>query len=276
MTEVGSPECPPDWLTLREGADAAARSRELAHQLAAHLRFGPITIQDLGCGTGAMGRWLAPRLLGPQRWILHDRDAELLARAEASLPGTAGDGTPVTARICAGDITRLRAVHLVGTRLVTASALLDLLTAQEVEALAEACVAASCAVLFTLTVNGCVRLTPAHPLDAEIAAAFNAHQGRVVGGRRLLGPAAGSTLAKALADRDAAVTTRTSTWLLGPDRATLLEEWLRGWIAAACEQRPGLAQHAPGYLRSRLAALSTGLLRAEVGHLDVLALPQGG
>ncbi len=53
-------------------------------------------IHDLGCGTGAMGRWLAPLLPGPQHWVLHDRDADLLEVAAADAPGPAADGAPVT------------------------------------------------------------------------------------------------------------------------------------------------------------------------------------
>ena len=53
-----------------------------------------------------------------------------------------------------------------------------------------------------------------------------------------------------------------------------MEEWLRGWIAAACAQRPELKAHAPGYLHGRLEALAAGRLRVTVGHLDVLALPK--
>ena len=63
----------PEWLDLRETADAAARSRELVEELR---RRGPAdgrwTIHDLACGTGSMGRWLGPLLPGPQRWVLHD------------------------------------------------------------------------------------------------------------------------------------------------------------------------------------------------------------
>ena len=51
--------------------------------------------------------------------------------------------------------------------------------------------------LFTLSVVGEVTLDPADPLDAEIAAAFNAHQRRSVGGRRLLGPDAAGAAAAA-------------------------------------------------------------------------------
>ena len=78
----------PAWLALREPADAAARSAELAGRVARHLpAAGPLVIHDLGGGSGAMGRWLAPRLHGPQHWVLHDRDADLLERAVAAPPG---------------------------------------------------------------------------------------------------------------------------------------------------------------------------------------------
>src|SRR5688500_1818912 len=83
LSEPGSPVCAPDWLALREPADAAARSSALAELVAQHCGGGPLTVRDLGCGTGSMLRWLAPQLPGPQRWYLHDRDPVLLARAAA-------------------------------------------------------------------------------------------------------------------------------------------------------------------------------------------------
>jgi len=76
----------PEWLALREPADAAARSAELADRLARHLPAGPLLIHDLGGGSGAMGRWLAPRLPGLQHWVMHDRDADLLELAVAAPP----------------------------------------------------------------------------------------------------------------------------------------------------------------------------------------------
>ncbi|HEY5033165.1 MAG TPA: SAM-dependent methyltransferase, partial [Actinomycetes bacterium] len=51
------------WLALREPADAAARAADLVERLARQLpATGRRVIHDLGCGTGAMGRWLAPLL----------------------------------------------------------------------------------------------------------------------------------------------------------------------------------------------------------------------
>lgn len=274
----GSPVCTPEWLALRETADAAARAPELVEPLLAHLKPGePVVIRDLGCGSGSMGRWLAARLPGPQHWVLHDRDPELLARARAGLPAEAADGTPVTTATVLGDATDLDAADLADTALVTASALLDLLTGDEVDRLAAACVGAGCASLITLTVTGDVQLTPADPLDAEFAASFDAHQRRRTGGRRLLGPDAARAAVAAFARPGVEVHTAPSPWRLGADQADLREEWLRGWLAAACEQRPDLARHAGDYLRRRLGPgeLGPGELEAVVGHLDVLALPGG-
>jgi hypothetical protein len=281
LSVPGSPVCAPDWLTLREGADASARAPELVERVRAHLeadvRHGaPSVVRDLGCGTGSMGRWLAGRLPGPQLWILRDRDPVLLARAGAGMPSVAADGAPVTARTEEGDLTGLRAAELAGTSLVTASAVLDLLTAEEVDGLATACVEAGCAALLTLTVVGSVEIAPSDPLDVAFAAAFDAHQRRRTDGRRLLGPDAGAAAADAFAQRGAAVETRPSPWRLGADQAELAEEWLRGWIGAACAQQPDLERHAAAYLRRRLDACAAGELRVVVGHVDVLALPTGG
>src|SRR5205807_1375585 len=68
---------------------------------------GGLVIHDLGCGTGAMGRWLAPLLPGPQRWVLHDLDADLLEIAAADPPSPAADGAEVTVEAKQSDITRL-------------------------------------------------------------------------------------------------------------------------------------------------------------------------
>ncbi len=88
-----------EWLALREPADAAARTRDLVDTLRRqHPATGRWVIHDLGGGTGAMGRWLAPLLPGPQHWIVHDRDADLLEVAAADTPGPAADGATVTCR----------------------------------------------------------------------------------------------------------------------------------------------------------------------------------
>ncbi len=283
LSVPGSPVCAPDWLALREPADAAARSSELVELLLPDLvpsgTGAPLVVHDLGCGSGSMGRWLAPRLPGPQVWILHDRDPVLLAIAAAGLPDAAAEGAPITARTQEGDLAELTAADLGDASLITASALLDLLTADELDALVEACVAAGCPVLLTLSATGGAQLAPPDPLDAAFAAAFDAHQRRTDGGRRLLGPDAGAAAVAAFDRRGATVVTRPSPWRLGArepgtsDDRALAEEWLRGWIAAACAERPSLEEHAAEYLINRLDACAAGSLHVTVGHLDLLALP---
>ena len=171
-----------DWLALREPADAAARSRELVEHLGPPAT-GRWVIHDLGGGTGSMGRWLAPLLPGPQHWVVHDRDTDLLALAAADVPGPAADGAAVTVETRQSDITRLQPDDLAGATLITASALLDMLTEDELAGLVSACAAAGCPVLLTLSVVGRVDLTPADPLDRRVAAAFDAHQRRMTRAR---------------------------------------------------------------------------------------------
>lgn len=280
-SSAGAAEAPaftPQWLSLREGADAAARSDGLVPPLLDRLAAEPppdgtLVVRDLGCGTGSLGRWLADRLPGPQHWILHDRDPRLLALARASLDGRITAGGAVTAATQEGDLTRLRAADLAGTSLVTASALLDLLTADEVDALAAACAEAGCPALLTLSVVGRVTLDPADPLDHEIAAAFDEHQRRESDGRSLLGPDAVAVATAAFERYGATVLSGPSPWRLGPDESALTAEWLRGWVGAAVEQRPGLSARAEGYLRRRLDTCAAGGLRAEIGHTDLLVLP---
>jgi hypothetical protein len=236
----------PEWLALREPADAAARSGELAARLARRVR-GPLVIHDLGGGTGSMGRWLAPRLPGPQRWVVHDRDPDLLRLA---------DGVETRE----SDVTRLTPEDLAGASLVTASALLDLLTADELDRMLAAC--EGLPLLLALTVTGRVTLDPPDPLDEQIGEAFNDHQRRA--GR--LGPDAVDAIVPRPRRADTCERAA-SPWRLGPADAALTAEWLRGWVGAAHEQDPSL--DADAYLERRLAQR----LSVTVGHADVLVLP---
>lgn len=273
MTSTTAPVSP-HWLRLREPADAAARSAELVEHVRRQLPSGGRTlVHDLGCGTGSMGRWLAPRLAGPQHWVLHDRDATLLAHAAADQPGAAADGADVTVETRRGDITRLTPGDLAGAGLVTASALLDILTGAELDRFVTTCVEARCPVLVTLSVVGRVELTPADPVDEQLADAFNAHQRREVGGRRLLGPGAFDAAVGAFRHRGAETFVRSSPWRLGAADVALTSEWLTGWVGAACEQRPELGAAASPYTRRRLAEAAAGRLAVTVHHQDLFVIP---
>ncbi|MCX5052830.1 MULTISPECIES: class I SAM-dependent methyltransferase [unclassified Streptomyces] len=275
LRDTGPAEPPryaPEWLELREPADAAGRAHDLLVPLRIRLANLPgkagLVIHDLGCGTGSMGRWLAPRLDGAQHWILHDRDPYLLHFAAVASPRSAADGSRVTVETRRGDVARLTPDGLAGASLVTASALLDVLTREEIETLADACTGAGCPALLTLSVAGRVELTPSDPMDAEITDAFNAHQRR----DGMLGPDAITVACEAFSERGATVQVNPSPWRLGPGEAALTAQWLRGWVGAAVEERPELKARAERYLRERLAACEAGELRVTVHHSDLLAL----
>jgi trans-aconitate methyltransferase len=103
-----------EWLALREPADAAARAADLVEHLRRALPATDLrVIHDLGCGTGAMARWLAPLLPGPQHWVLHDRDRDLLEVAVTDPPSAAADGAAVSVEMrhsgCTAAISSARA-----------------------------------------------------------------------------------------------------------------------------------------------------------------------
>jgi hypothetical protein len=271
---AAAPRVSAAWLALREAADAAARAPDLVERVRQHLaaaaRRPRAVIHDLGSGTGSMGRWLAPQLPGPQHWIMYDRDADLLAHATAGTIAAA-DGSPVSVEARRRDITRLTADDLGGACLVTASALLDMLTVAELDHIVAACAGAGCPALLTLTVVGRVELTPPDPLDAGIGQAFNAHQRRTVGGRRLLGPDAVGACVEAFDRRGMSALVQPSPWRLGADQAALAAEWFGGWVTAACTQQPELARPVAAYASRRLADAAAGRLDVVVHHSDLLA-----
>ncbi|MDH4573699.1 class I SAM-dependent methyltransferase [Salinicola acroporae] len=187
------------WLTLREPADHRARDAQLTHAADQWLMRRAATNQpgdprsfrtrrtlvDLGCGSGSNLRYLAPRLQGAQRWRLIDHDAGLLAQARQRCESLASaDDQPIHLETNQMSLTVAWQHHLEGADLVTASALFDLLTADAIEALADACQRSGCAVLFALSIDGLIRFHDASGSALEddddrfMLAALQAHQHR--------------------------------------------------------------------------------------------------
>jgi hypothetical protein len=261
------------WLALREDEDARARSRELALVAAGRLGAGATVVHDLGSGTGSMMRWLAPILPGPQTWVLHDWNPALTARASAGVAPLDREGRAVTVRSRGGELADLSPDDLDGASLVTASALLDVLTSQELHAIVQACVTVGCPALLSLSVTGEVRLNPADPRDDVFMASFNAHQRRLESGRRLLGPDGTAVVADRFLQAGWNVRTSDSFWRLSERDPHLLEQWFDGWVDAALEHSAELRPDGVGYRELRSAQLRSGALSAVVMHTDLLAWP---
>jgi hypothetical protein len=269
------PDRPADagWLSIRMPADDKARAAAvepligpLVEWLETSMPSGMVNIVDLGAGTGSNAHWLAPRLPFAQHWTLVDHDAHLLSRADppASFTGRAGKMEDV-GRILA----EAAADHKYPTALLTCSALLDVLTAAEVEAVCTAAAKASCAVLFSLSVTGNVSFSPMDPLDAALGAAFNEHQ-RAEG---RLGPDAPAAAEAALRRQDMKVRSAATDWELDSTTPDLFRTWLEEWVRDAVEQDPGVADRAGEWLHQRREQLERGELTVRVAHRDILALP---
>ncbi len=275
-----------DWLALREAADAAARDPGLVAQLAGCLSTRAdrsLRCVDLGCGSGANTRYLAPRLPGPQHWRLLDHDERLLARAVRGCAGLQDQtGYVVELQPECRDISALQAADLRGADLVCASALIDLASAEWLERLAEACAGAGVMALFTLSVDGEWRFQRAgnadvDPDDALARAAFNAHQRRDKGAGAALGPDAAARLAEAFSRRGSRVQRAPSPWRLvmaQPGDAALARALLEGWLSAAREQQPEAAERLRAWHGRRARLLDDPAFVVEVGHVDLLAWPR--
>ncbi|MFB7892598.1 SAM-dependent methyltransferase [Microbacterium sp. NPDC056044] len=268
------------WLALRAPADDDARSVDLARELARLItptsQSAPLVLHDLGAGTGSMTRWLAPRLPGPQRWVLRDGDADIVAHLDLRTV-VDGAGRPIAADVVVEHLASLPIDAFQGAAAVTASALLDVLTEAEAAHVVAACVAAGTPALFSLSVMGSVRLRPVEPADGverALESAFNDHQRRDASGRRMLGPGAVALVAARFAAAGWNVRTAATPWRLAGRDTVLVDEWLDGWISAALEQRPDLVPAAAEYRERRLAQAAEGRLHVTVSHEDLLAWPR--
>ena len=263
-----------DWLALREPEDAAARSLDLALIAADLLPSGPIVVHDLGTGTGSMMRWLAPLLPGPQTWVLHDWNANLIDDAlSLARPSDRDDGA-ISVLGRTGNLADLSAGNLDGGSLVTASALLDVLTSHEIHTIVDACIAARTPTLLSLSVTGGVRLAPRDDLDTDVNNAFNSHQLRDANGRRQLGRHAAPIAQGLFIQAGWQVRQSTTVWRIDRSQPALLKEWFSGWVDAAVEQDPTLGVDAERYREHRNAQIERGELSAHIDHLDLLAWPR--
>lgn len=259
-----------DWLALREPADTCARDscRALLDALPGSAgAAGPSTLQvlDLGAGTGANFRYLQPRLPGARRWMLVDHNRALLEVAETRAAADANLETTIVDLAAA-----LESLAFPEGGLVTASALLDLVSGPWLTQLAERCRKARAAVLFALTYDGRAACRPAEPDDARVLALVNRHQRTDKGFGPALGPAAADCAAAQFTQAGYRVRRARSDWRIDATQAALQAALLEGWARAAREIAPGSGTQVDDWLRRRQRHLATGRSRLTVGHEDLV------
>jgi len=278
-----------EWLRLREAADHQSRSEAVLDAVLRRAHAdGPVHVLDLATGTGSNLRYLIPRLPPAQRWLVVDRSPVLLthlrmrtiewARARGLEAHESDEGVGLTGPTLDCSIaTRVQDLDSVdlpdlfdGRHLVTASALLDLVSGAWLSALAARCRAARAAALFTLTYDGHSTSEPHEPEDAAVRAAFNRHQARDKGlGGPAAGPNAAARAVRAFADLGFEVRSETSDWQIEPDARAFQTLLIDGWASASTEETPEAAGAFADWRARRLAHVAEGRSRITVGHRDV-------
>lgn len=257
------------WLALREGADAEARAPlQLMHVEQMLNRRENVRVVDLGCGAGSMVRSLAKHLPRRQRWLLVDRDEDLLERAVVAAQAESATVVPHHVDLPTIDL----GVFCAGADLVIASALLDLVSEAFLTRLAAA-LDPKALFYAPLTFSGEMRLHPVDPLDAAIRNAFITHQHGDKGFGAALGPDACAVAARILRASGRRVLHESSPWRLDHRHADLLSAVLDG-IAQAVRQTALVdADEITAWQRRRDHQIAEGRLLGFVGHQDLLALP---
>ena len=279
-----------EWLALREAADWAARAGHLVQRVRDALaRERAVRGLDLCAGTGSNLRYLMDRLSGDQHWLAVDRDGGLLSEVPVRLSRWAHDrGCSIrtvertthirSARFACEvetrqmDLACLEESLFEGRNIVTASALLDLVSEAWLELLARRCRAAGAAALFTVSYNGRSSCDPVEPEDGMIRELLNCHQRTDKG---LGGPAAGPD-AWSVAERvfEAAgyrVESTSSDWSLEPPERTFQRCLIEGWARAAAEIAPLQAAVITDWLQRRRDHVDAGRSQIVVHHTDMVA-----
>jgi SAM-dependent methyltransferase len=260
-----------NWLALREPYDVRARNRDVLDSVATAAAGGTVAVVDLACGTGSTLRAIAPRLPPRQDWRLVDNDLSLLARAAAgkAIPGIAVTRIPV-------DLTRDLEAALDGpVNLVTASALLDLVSPEWLERLVTEVAARRLPFYAALNYDGRVSFDPADPLDGAVIAAVNLHQQTDKGFGPALGPRAAEAAIKRFQAAGYAVVHGRSDWHLSPRDHDIQRDMLAGWAGAAREVGAVSLPDAAAWLTRRRDLLAAGRSTIRVGHVDIFARPIG-
>lgn len=271
-----------EWLTLREPLDAASRAPEIARRIVealapARASAQALAVIDLGAGTGANLRYAAPLLQGEQDWLLVEHDPLLQAAGRQQLqPWLSARSLPVSWRALTLDLAGgLPSLPLPRGALLTASALLDLVSEHWLQRLLARAAASHATVWFALTYDGRMRCDPAEPEDAQVRELVNRHQRTDKGFGPALGPAAGPCAAGMLTDLGYRVQLAASDWQIGPAQDALQRMLIEGWYNAAYELAPHGADAWGRWRTRRLAHLDAGTSRLQVGHVDLAAGWQG-
>jgi SAM-dependent methyltransferase len=267
-----------DWLAMREPVDAAARCLSLVDVARAALArtrsaTGCLEVIDLGAGTGANLRYAAPLLDAGQRWLLVENDAALLEAAAVRLRSWRAPSR-CRVQILALDLaTQLARLPLPTGSLLTAAALLDLVSEAWLLDLVRRSAAAGAVLWFALTYDGRIDCYPPEPEDPEVRDLVNLHQLTDKGFGAALGPGAVPRTRQLCAAHGYHLHSAPSDWHVTPQHPGLQHALVAGWWQAATAIAPHRAPALQDWLLRRRAHIAAARSELRVGHLDLVGHP---
>ena len=263
------------WLALRESADTAARSIALTRTIADALpSTRPVRVLDLATGTGSNVRFLSHHLPHEQDWLVVDRDPDLLAEVPSRMTSW-DEAQGLVRRVEARQLNLGEPDHpeiFAGRHLVTASALLDLVSDGWLQSLAARCRESGAAALFALTYNGRSTCSPEEPEDDTIRDLMNRHQKtNDKGFGQAVGPDALDCAERWFVAAGYQVRREASDWVLAPEAHDLQRQLIEGWADAAAAVAPEQSSTIADWRTRRLAHVDANRSRIVVGHEDFAA-----
>ena len=262
-----------EWLNLREASDHKARDRHLLKTAANwlnDLKSKDKVIVDLGSGTGSTIRGLQRyTTLAPSiQWRLVDNDPELLAEAVHK------HSEEYSIESFLVDLSATQKLPLESVSLITASALLDLVSSNFIRDLCQLIREKNehqpVGFYSALNYDGCIKWTPFHPLDAAILMNFNADQRRDKGFGPALGPDATDFLKTQFHSAKFQCLSAKSPWLLDSADYLLTESLINGISGVAIQTDELTNSDIQDWKTLELKMLELNLL---FRHTDIWVLP---
>jgi hypothetical protein len=272
-----------DWLSLREPVDHRSVNADVRASFTRDFAAREhVTLTDIGCGSGSHLRSLAPHLGKKQTWRLVDYDMRLLDAAKGLLSGWADsfsetDGglslrrgsQDITVLFVQADLqSDLERILDLPTDAITSAAFFDLTSVAFIQRMVSALAARRLPLYTILTYDGRESWTPPHEADADMLAAFNAHQTTDKGFGPSAGPQATEHLCAAFKGCNYKTTRGDSPWRLAAQDKALILELANGIANAVRETGKAELDRIEDWL-----AAKSGAEHCEIGHLDLYARP---
>jgi hypothetical protein len=231
-----------DWLYRRFEFDMKSRNRQLESTLMERLNAQPrpLTILDLGTGTGANFVYLSQKIEGPQHWVLLEKDPRFTSSLTSSLR-TFGEYLPkkaferwrdrlqlneITYEIKRGDFTEeVEAFHQHQFDLITANAVFDLNSADQFSQLVrriKASQPAAAQLYFTIHLDQGLQFFPPDAHDSRVKQYFHGHMQRAQNFGQAMGADAAHIMRQIFKSHGYSCLVGDSSWQVSPQESEFL------------------------------------------------------